>query len=131
MYSARRRFDSCYRLFGMETEFIDIYGVGVKIRMCGLCRNGENKINFISGANITSYCATFDVGLIKNVNFCPVCGKPLNEESRGKMRPIIHANTIIDWPGDCKCSNCESSIDITEPYCQHCGATIDERSART
>lgn len=51
--------------------------------MCELCRNGENKINFISGANITSQYATFDSGLIKSVNFCPACGKSLKEDVGG------------------------------------------------
>lgn len=37
-----------------------------------------------------------------------------------------HAHAIIDWIGNCKCSNCATSIDITGKYCHFCGARLDE-----
>jgi len=45
---------------------------------CNLCKNDNNfKINFISGMNCTSSYATFDLGMIHNINFCPECGRKL------------------------------------------------------
>ena len=46
-------------------------------------------------------------------------------------KTITHAHAIIDWIGNPKCSNCGSTnIDITEPYCQHCGTSLDEPEER-
>ena len=63
---------------------------------------------------------------------CPVCGRDLTEEeSKVEMKPVIHAHAIIDWLGNCKCSNCGNiDLNYTEPYCQHCGATLDEPEER-
>ena len=56
--------------------------------------------------------------------------KELYEKLRDR-KPIIHAHAIIDWLGNPKCSNCGSAnIDVTEPYCQHCGANLDEQEER-
>lgn len=66
------------------------------------------------------------------IYFCPICGRNLTEEENAvEMKPVIHAHAIIDWLGNCKCSNC-GNIDLnsTEPYCQHCGATLDEPEER-
>lgn len=42
-------------------------------------------------------------------------------------KPAIHAHAIVDWLGNYKCSNCGNiDLNITEPYCQHCGARLDE-----
>ena len=64
------------------------------------------------------------------ISNCPKCGRDLAEENTVEIKPVIHAHAIINWLGDCKCSNCESMIDVTEPYCQHCGATLDEPEER-
>lgn len=53
--------------------------------MCELCKNGENIINFIMGANITSKYAVYDLGMIENVKFCPMCGRKLREEDQGEI----------------------------------------------
>lgn len=65
---------------------------------------------------------------VLNVNFCPMCGRKLKEEENEvEMKPVIHAHAIIDWLGNPKCSNCgDSGINVTEQYCQHCGARLDE-----
>lgn len=63
---------------------------------------------------------------------CPMCGRDLTgQENKVEMKPVIHAHAIIDWLGNCKCSNC-GTIDLnhTEPYRQHCGATLDEQEER-
>lgn len=58
---------------------------------------------------------------------CPMCGRKLTEtENNTEMKPIIHAHAIVDWCGDAECSNCGAYINTTEPYCQHCGADLDE-----
>lgn len=38
----------------------------------------------------------------------------------------IHAHLVIDWLGDTHCSNCGEDVNYTEPFCQHCGARLDE-----
>ncbi len=38
----------------------------------------------------------------------------------------IHAHLVIDWLGDTHCSNCGEDVNCTEPFCQHCGARLDE-----
>lgn len=38
----------------------------------------------------------------------------------------IHAHLVIDWLGDTRCSNCREDVNCTEPFCQHCGARLDE-----
>lgn len=38
----------------------------------------------------------------------------------------IHAHIVVNWLGDCRCSYCETLVDCTEPFCQHCGAKLDE-----
>lgn len=38
----------------------------------------------------------------------------------------IHAHLVIDWLGDAHCSNCREDVNCTEPFCQHCGARLDE-----
>lgn len=38
----------------------------------------------------------------------------------------IHAHLVIDWLGDAHCSNCGEEVNCTEPFCQHCGARLDE-----
>ena len=45
--------------------------------ICNICNNGKNKINSISTMNISSKWATFDLGMLNEVNFCPKCGKRL------------------------------------------------------
>ena len=37
-----------------------------------------------------------------------------------------HAHLVVNWLGDCRCSYCETFVDCTEPFCQHCGARLDE-----
>lgn len=70
-------------------------------------------------------------GVSTEIKICPMCGRSLTEENNIEMKPVIHAHAIIDWLGNCKCSNC-GNIDLnhTEPYCQHCGATLDETEER-
>lgn len=38
----------------------------------------------------------------------------------------VHAHIVVNWLGDCRCSVCETLVDCTEPFCQHCGARLDE-----
>lgn len=38
----------------------------------------------------------------------------------------IHAHLVIDWLGDAHCSNCGEEVNCAEPFCQHCGARLDE-----
>ena len=42
----------------------------------------------------------------------------------------IHAHLVINWLGDTNCSNCGESVNCTEPFCQHCGARLDEPEVR-
>lgn len=42
----------------------------------------------------------------------------------------IHAHLVIDWLGDTHCSNCGEDVNCTEPFCQHCGARLDEPEAK-
>ena len=46
---------------------------------CVLCKGDRNfKINFISSMNCTSSFSTFDLGTVKNIHYCPVCGRYLD-----------------------------------------------------
>ncbi len=41
--------------------------------------------------------------------------------------PVIHAHVIVNWLGDCRCSNCgDTEINCTKNYCHNCGARFDE-----
>lgn len=113
--------------------------------MCEYCENGKEILKFSQiqkekndvvvkitksivpdGRTLNFLSATLNGdGVSTEIKICPMCGRSLIEENNIEMKPVIHAHAIIDWLGNCKCSNCESSIDITEPYCQHCGATLD------
>ena len=42
----------------------------------------------------------------------------------------IHARLVIDWLGDARCSNCGVEVNCTEPFCQHCGARLDEQEVK-
>lgn len=42
----------------------------------------------------------------------------------------IHAHLVIDWLGDAHCSNCGEEANCTEPFCQHCGARLDEQEVK-
>lgn len=44
---------------------------------CSVCNDGQVRINFISAMNVTSRYATYDLGRLDKVNFCPKCGKRL------------------------------------------------------
>lgn len=47
-------------------------------KTCSLCRNDKKfKINSISIMNCTSSYATFDLGRIEDIRFCPRCGRQL------------------------------------------------------
>lgn len=49
-----------------------------KDEKCSLCRGDKNfKINSISTMNCTSSYATFDLGRMNNIKFCPECGRQL------------------------------------------------------
>lgn len=113
--------------------------------MCEFCEqfNASKEISEESGTKINYYAVLQErtvakgkeKGMLNNrpvkLVYCPSCGRKLTEEENAvEMKPVIHAHAIIDWLGDCKCSNCESTIDITEPYCQHCGASLDEPEER-
>lgn len=43
---------------------------------------------------------------------------------------VAHAHCVINWLGDCHCSNCGESIDCTSNYCNRCGAKLDEPEQR-
>lgn len=112
--------------------------------MCEFCEqfNASKEISEENGMKINYYAVLQErtvvngkeKGILNNrpvkLVYCPSCGRSLTEENNIEMKPVIHAHAIIDWLGNCKCSNCESSIDITELYCQHCGATLDEPEER-
>lgn len=42
----------------------------------------------------------------------------------------IHAHLVVNWLGDAHCSNCGAEVNCTEPFCQHCGARLDEPETR-
>ena len=47
-------------------------------KTCSLCKNDEKfKINSISTMNCTSRYATFDLGRMEDIGFCPSCGRKL------------------------------------------------------
>ena len=52
---------------------------------CSLCNEGQVRINSISTMNITSQWATYDVGRLDKVNFCPKCGKRLLGQNKRFM----------------------------------------------
>lgn len=39
---------------------------------------------------------------------------------------FVHAHIVVNWLGDCHCSNCGENIDSTSDFCNHCGARLDE-----
>lgn len=47
------------------------------------------------------------------------------EDARCEMARV-HASKVTDWLGDTRCSNCKTHVDYTEPFCQHCGAALDD-----
>ncbi len=50
--------------------------------------------------------------------------------SRDLAEKVAHAHVVVNWLGDCRCSNCGESIDCTSNYCNHCGARLDEPETR-
>lgn len=44
---------------------------------------------------------------------------------------LNHAHVIVDWLGDCNCSNCGEDVDCTKPFCASCGARLDEPTEKT
>lgn len=116
--------------------------------MCEYCENGkeiksynflESGIAIIGGNEINLHGDEKKVIGFANIfspsfkiQYCPMCGRKLTGTSdKEEMKPIIHAHAITDWLGDSKCSNCGSrNVDVTEPYCQHCGARLDEPEER-
>lgn len=42
------------------------------------------------------------------------------------VAPITRAHVVVNWLGDCHCSNCGESIDCTSNFCNRCGAVLDE-----
>lgn len=44
--------------------------------------------------------------------------------------PVVHAHIVVNWLGDCHCSNCGESADCTKRYCASCGARLDEPEMR-
>lgn len=50
--------------------------------------------------------------------------------AQGADRKVVHAHIVVDWLGDCCCSNCGESIDSTSCYCNRCGARLDEPEQR-
>lgn len=43
---------------------------------------------------------------------------------------VVHAHVVVNWLGDCRCSNCNENIDSTSNYCNWCGAKLDEPEQR-
>lgn len=43
---------------------------------------------------------------------------------------VVHGHCVINWLGDCHCSNCNGYIDYTSKYCNWCGAKLDESEER-
>ena len=39
---------------------------------------------------------------------------------------VIHAHIVINWLGDCHCSNCGEYCDSSKEICASCGARLDE-----
>lgn len=113
--------------------------------MCDFCEqfNASKEISEENGMKINYYAVLQERTVVKGKEkgilnnrpvrlvYCPSCGRNLTEENKIEMKKVIHAHAIIDWLGNCKCSNC-GNIDLnsTEPYCQHCGATLDEPEER-
>lgn len=109
--------------------------------MCEYCNEDGKEHEILIDSNIRWYTKILSNGLLYlycekkgqfisngiSIPHCPMCGRKLTEtESKTEMKPIIHAHAIIDWCGDAECSNCGAYINTTEPYCQHCGADLDE-----
>ena len=44
--------------------------------------------------------------------------------------PVIHAHVVVNWLGDCHCSNCGEYCDSAKPFCASCGARFDEPEMR-
>lgn len=49
---------------------------------CTLCYDGGSKIRYISGMNMQSKYACYDIGRVENVKFCPRCGRKLKEREQ-------------------------------------------------
>lgn len=46
------------------------------------------------------------------------------------VAPIVHAHVVVNWLGDCHCSNCGEYCDSAKPFCASCGARFDEPEMR-
>lgn len=60
-----------------------------------------------------------------------ICGEAATAiEKLLSEREGVHAHAVVNWLGDCHCSNCGKSIDCTSNYCNWCGAKLDEPEQR-
>lgn len=67
---------------GIATAYDNAIEILTKEQECSLCGNGDVIINHISGMNVTSKWARYDLGGVDNVRFCPCCGRKLKERVR-------------------------------------------------
>lgn len=46
------------------------------------------------------------------------------------FEPVRHGHFVVNWLGDCHCSNCGEYCDSAKPFCASCGARFDEPEMR-
>lgn len=46
------------------------------------------------------------------------------------FEPVRHGHLVVNWLGDCHCSNCGEYCDSAKPFCASCGARFDEPEMR-
>lgn len=123
-------FDKAADLAVRLRECVDMKGCG---KLCKLNQAAKEA------ADMLEHQAYIILGIMHSVDKW-LDGKELNQDEvnraatmREKVLRIIesrpepiHAHLVIDWLGDTHCSNCGEDVNCTEPFCQHCGASLDK-----
>lgn len=121
--------------------------LAVRLRECAEAQGGKDTGTLIQtakeAADMLEHQAYIILGVMHSVDKW-LDGKELEQDEvnravtmREKVLRIIdsrpepiHAHIVVNWLGDCRCSYCETLVDCTEPFCQHCGARLDEQEVK-
>lgn len=63
-----------------------------------------------------------------NISISALCNREISPAA--DVAPVVHAHIVVNWLGDCHCSNCGETADCTKSFCASCGANLDEPEQR-
>ncbi len=121
--------------------------LAVRLRECAEAQSGKDTGALIQtakeAADMLEHQAYIILGVMHSVDKW-LDGKELEQDEVNRAATMrektlriiesrpeqIHAHLVIDWLGDTHCSNCGEDVNCTEPFCQHCGARLDEQEVK-